>query len=69
MSAERNDQRICKAHLSGCWYANKERPMFPVWTMKVAAALHTVEQLSRPGCLLTEVKPVEKTIERSDLQT
>ena len=42
--------------------------MFPVQTMKVAAALHTVKRHSRLGCVLTELRPDKKFIERSDLQ-
>ena len=42
--------------------------MFPVWTMKVAAALHTVKQLSPPGCLLAELRPVKDVITGGDLQ-
>ena len=42
--------------------------MFPAWTMKVAAALHTVKQHSRLGCLLTGLRPVDDTSDKSGLR-
>ena len=42
--------------------------MFPVWTMKMAAALHTIKQLTRAGCLPTELRPLKDNGRRSDLQ-
>ena len=36
--------------------------------MKMATALHTVKQRSRPGGLLTELRPVKDNSRRSNLQ-
>ena len=46
MLAEKSNLQMRRTHLSGYWYAGKGRPMFSVYNMKVAAALHTPEQIS-----------------------